>query len=132
MSNQSNITIYLKLMLMALFWGGTFIAGKALAGNVQPAAAAFLRFAIAAIVLLIITLRTQKKLPAVRKQQWLPLLLLGLSGVFGYNIFFFRGLQLIEAGRAAVIIANNPLVIAIFAALLFGEILNRTKGFSSR
>lgn len=127
MSNQSNTTVYLKLMMMALFWGGTFIAGKSLAGNVQPASAAFLRFAIAAIVLLIITLRTQKKLPTVRKKQWLPLLLLGLSGVFGYNIFFFRGLQLIEAGRAAVIIANNPIVIAIFAALLFGEKLNGLK-----
>ena len=127
MSNQSNLTVYLKLMLMALFWGGTFIAGKSLAGNVSPAAAAFLRFMIAAIVLLIITLRNQKTLPAVRKKQWLPLLLLGLSGVFGYNIFFFRGLELIEAGRAAVIIANNPIVIAVFAALFFGEKLNFIK-----
>ena len=127
MSSQSTFTIYLKLLLMALFWGGTFIAGRLLVGEVQPFAAAFLRFTIATIVLLIITLRSYKKLPTVPRDQWLPLLLLGLSGVFAYNLFFFRGLQLIEAGRAAVIIANNPIVIAIFAALLFGEKLNLLK-----
>ncbi len=127
MSKQSNTVVYLKLLLMALFWGGTFIAGKSLAGHVLPASAAFLRFTIAAIVLLAITLRSQKKLSRIRKNQYLPLLLLGFSGVFGYNIFFFRGLELIDAGRAAVIIANNPIVIAVFAALFFGEKLNISK-----
>jgi len=127
MSNPTNLTIYLKLLLMALFWGGTFIAGRLLVGEVEPFAAAFLRFTIASIVLLIITLRTHKKLPPVQRNQWFPLLILGLSGVFAYNVFFFRGLQLIEAGRAAVIIANNPIVIAIFAAIFFGERLNPLK-----
>lgn len=112
---------------MALFWGGTFIAGRLLVGEVEPFAAAFLRFAIASITLLIITLRTHKKLPPIQRNQWFPLLILGLSGVFAYNAFFFRGLQLIEAGRAAVIIANNPIIIAIFAAIFFGEKLNLLK-----
>lgn len=127
MPSQSTFMIYIKLLLMAFFWGGTFIAGRLLAGEVQPFSAAFVRFAIASIVLVIITLRSHKKLPPVQRNQWFPLLLLGLSGVFAYNIFFFRGLQLIEAGRAAVIIANNPIVIAIFAAILFGEKLNLQK-----
>ena len=127
MPNQTNVTIYSRLLLMALFWGGTFIAGRLLVGEVQAFSAAFLRFAIASVVLLIITLRTHNKLPPVQREQWLPLLILGLSGVFAYNVFFFRGLQLIEAGRAAVIIANNPIVIAIFAAILFGEKLNLLK-----
>ena len=34
------------------------------------------------------------------------MVLLGLTGIFAYNVFFFKGLQMIEAGRAAVIIAN--------------------------
>jgi drug/metabolite transporter (DMT)-like permease len=127
MSNQTTLTVYLKLLLMALFWGGTFIAGRLLVGEVQAFSAAFLRFAIASIVLLVITLRSHKKLPTIQRDQWFLLFVLGLSGVFTYNFFFFRGLQLIEAGRAAVIIANNPVVIALFAALLFGEKLNLSK-----
>jgi hypothetical protein len=27
---------YVKLLLMAVFWGGTFIAGRVVAGDVQP------------------------------------------------------------------------------------------------
>jgi len=38
-----------------------------------------------------------------------------------------EGLQLIEAGRAAVIIANNPIFIALLSALLFKERLNRVQ-----
>ena len=39
--------IYLKLLLTAVFWGGTFVAGRSLAQNVGPYSAAFLRFAVA-------------------------------------------------------------------------------------
>jgi drug/metabolite transporter (DMT)-like permease len=38
---------YIKLLLMAIFWGGTFVAGRTLAQTVGPFAAAFFRFAIA-------------------------------------------------------------------------------------
>ena len=127
MCKHKNLTVYLKLLLMALFWGGTFIAGRFLAGEIQAFSAAFLRFSIASVVLLVITLRSYKQLPPVPRKQWFPLFVLGLSGVFAYNFFFFRGLQVIEAGRAAVIIANNPIVIAVFAAIFFGEKLNFSK-----
>ena len=42
---------YLKLLLTAFFWGGTFIAGRSLAGLVGPFSAAFLRFAVASVFL---------------------------------------------------------------------------------
>lgn len=129
MTRPNSLIIYLKLLLMALFWGGTFIAGRRLAGEVAPFSAAFLRFAIAAAVLLQITLRRYRCLPGVPRQDWAAVVLLGLSGVFAYNVFFFKGLELVEAGRAAVIIANNPIAIALFAALLFGERLNPGKIF---
>lgn len=116
-------TTYLKLFFTALFWGGTFIAGKLLAGEVPPFSAAFLRFAIAAVVLLLLTRHQHDGLPRLNRDDLFPLLLLGLSGVFAYNVFFFAGLMRIEASRAAVIIANNPVVIALFAALLLGETL---------
>ncbi|MBN1957447.1 MAG: DMT family transporter [Desulfuromonadales bacterium] len=127
MPEQSNLIIYLKLLLMALFWGGTFIAGRLLAGEVSPFSAAFLRFSIASLALIVLTLRQYGTLPPVSRQQRLPLLFLGLSGIFAYNAFFFKGLESIEAGRAAVIIANNPIFIALFAALFFKESLNPAK-----
>ena len=113
--------VYLKLFLTAVFWGGTFIAGRILAKEVGPYSASFLRFAVAAICLALITFRLESRLPRVDGKQLGGLVLLALTGVFAYNIFFFTGLQTIEAGRAAVIIACNPVFIALFSALLFGE-----------
>ena len=127
MPADSNLTTYLKLLLMAIFWGGTFIAGRLLGSYAAPFSSAFIRFSIASVALVLICLRTPGGLPRIRKNQWFPLLLLGLSGIFSYNAFFFKGLELIEASRAAVIIANNPIIIALFAALLLGEKLTLPK-----
>ncbi len=127
MTTESNALTYIKLLLMAFFWGGTFIAGRLLVGEVSPFSAAFLRFTIASATLLCLTRRHCGSFPRVHSDQWGPLLLLGASGVFAYNAFFFSGLKLIEAGRAAVIIANNPVFIGLFAALLFKEKLTWKK-----
>ena len=119
--------IYLKLLLTAIFWGGTFVAGRSLAQNVGPFSAAFFRFAIASLFLVFLTWRAEGKFTVLKKRQILPVLLLGLTGVFCYNLFFFKGLKLIEASRAAIIIANNPVFIALFSALVFKEKLNWLK-----
>jgi len=113
--------IYVQLLLTAFFWGGTFIAGRAVAGHVAPFSAAFLRFAVASACLALILWKYEGGIPRPRRGQLLPILAMGMTGVFSYNFCFFKGLQMIQAGRAAVIIANNPVFIALFAALLFGE-----------
>ncbi len=112
-----------------LLWGGTFIAGRALAGYVTPTNGAFLRFAIATISLLVLTYVHDGKIGLPPKKKWLSLVILGLTGVFGYNVLFLTGLQHISAGRAALIIALNPLVITIFARLFLGEQLNIKQSF---
>jgi drug/metabolite transporter (DMT)-like permease len=100
--------VYFKLILTAFLWGGTFIAGKMIAHSVQPVCAAFLRFAIATLFLLMLTVRIHGRIPALGRRQILPVLLLGLTGVFAYNILFLTGLKYIHAGRAALIVATNP------------------------
>jgi drug/metabolite transporter (DMT)-like permease len=119
--------IYFKLLLTAFFWGGTFIAGRLLASGVDPQAAAFLRFGIASLFLLAYTIRAEGRLPLPRKNQVIPVVLLGLTGVFAYNILFFTGLKYIHAGRAALIIATNPVLISLLSALFFKESLNWIK-----
>lgn len=110
-----------------LLWGGTFIAGRLLAGAVTPVDSAFFRFFIASLALLPVVLYTEKKLPVPPMRCWLPLLLLGMTGIFAYNICFFYGLQHISAGRAALIIASTPLAITLFAACFLGEELTLLK-----
>jgi len=113
--------IYLKLVLTMIFWGGTFVAGRQLAGQMGPFAAAFIRFTIATACLLAFVRAREGGLPRLDRRSLLGVLLLGATGVFAYNAFFFTGLASVPAGRAAVIIAANPIGIALGAALFFGE-----------
>jgi drug/metabolite transporter (DMT)-like permease len=123
----SRMLVYVKLFLMATFWGGTFVAARIAARDVGPFSGAFLRFTVASALLLALTLRAEGRFPPIRRGQIIPLLLLGMTGVFAYNFFFFKGLKLIQAGRASLIIACNPVFITLFAALIFKERLNVIK-----
>ncbi|MFP4297567.1 MAG: DMT family transporter [Spirulinaceae cyanobacterium] len=116
--------VYVKLLLTAVIWGGTFIAGRVVVQEMGAFAAAFVRFAIASIALLLLLYRREKKLVFPARAQLLPLILLGLTGVFAYNAFFFLGLQTITASRAALIIALNPVAIAIGSVLFLQEKLS--------
>jgi len=127
MDRKSLFWTYAKLLLTALFWGGTFIAGRVVVRNVGPYSASFLRFAIASVLLAGIAWRTEGRNMILNKGQILPVIVLGLSGVFAYNIFFLKGLKLIEAGRASMIIANNPIFIALCSAIFFKERLTAAR-----
>jgi len=113
--------VYIKLFVTALFWGGTFIAGRQVAQDLGPFSIAFLRFAMASVLLLSLTRIREGGLPRVSLGQLLLVTLLGLTGVFAYNALFFKGLSLIEAGRAALIVATCPAFIAIASALFLRE-----------
>jgi drug/metabolite transporter (DMT)-like permease len=119
--------IYGKLFLTAIFWGGTFVAARVIAQDMGPFSASFLRFFTASFFLIALILWKEGKLPRLRRHQVIPAVLLGMTGVFAYNVFFFLGLKTVTAGRAALIVANNPVFISLLSAILFGERLHSGK-----
>lgn len=121
MKKYSGFVVHVKLLLTAIFWGATFIAGRIVTQQVGPFSAAFIRFVIASVCLVLVTWQTEGPLPRLQKYQILPVIFLGISGVFVYNVMFFLGLKTVEAGRASVIIATNPVFIALFSSLIFKE-----------
>jgi drug/metabolite transporter (DMT)-like permease len=118
--------VYIKLLSSMIIWGATWVSGRFVAGHLEPFCAAFLRFFVASLFMVFMTMRMEGKPLRLEKAYVLPAFLLGLTGVFAYNAFFFRGLQVVEAGRAALIIAVAPTVIALFSRLLFKENIGRT------
>jgi drug/metabolite transporter (DMT)-like permease len=122
------MVIYCKLILATIFWGGTFTAGRLLAQDMGPFSAGFLRFLVASLILAAVALRTESGFTAIRKDQWLWVILLGLTGVFAYNLLFFLGLKTVIAGRAALIVATNPIFITLLSALLFKDRITPLKG----
>jgi drug/metabolite transporter (DMT)-like permease len=115
------MTVYAKLLLTTLFWGGAFVAGKHVAGHLDPFSVAFLRFAMAALLLLGLIWKKEHRLPRLDHTQTLAVLLLGATGIFAYNAMFFKGLSLIEASRASLIIATCPAFIALASAMVLRE-----------
>lgn len=122
------LSTYFFLAMAAVFWGGTFVAGRHLASLIDPYGAGFLRFLIASILLLAWLYWQLGRFPAVNRRQLLAVILLGASGVMAYNLLFFAGLQSVEAGRASLIIAANPVLIALASAWLFHEPLGPLRG----
>lgn len=117
----------LALFATAVLWGGTFIAGRLLASEINPLPAAFLRFVAASAFLGVLLLRREGPPPRLSGRTLLLLAGLGATGVLGYNAFFFLGLKTVPAGRASLIVAANPVVIALLARLFFKEFLGPSK-----
>ena len=115
------------------FWGGTWIAGRVIAQEVSaPLGIAALRFVVTALVLAGAVLFSGQALPRLQtSREWGVVCGLGFFGIFLYGLCFFYGLQHISAGRGALVVALNPVVIVI-AAWLFGqERMNRRKALGS-
>ncbi|MBG0791506.1 MAG: DMT family transporter [Desulfovibrionaceae bacterium] len=112
---------YILLVISMMLWGGTWVAGRILAQSINPMSAAFLRFTLASIGLVVMCWRAGGGMPRLARGQVLPVAFIGATGVFAYSYFFFTGLQTTSAGRAALIVACIPVCVAALSAVLYKE-----------
>ena len=84
-----------------------------------------LRFWSAFLILLPLLLAVEKRLPQLRPRDLGFTALLALFGLVFYNLFFLGALELIPAGRTALVVALNPILTAVAMAVAFGERLPR-------
>lgn len=113
--------IVVKLVLVAVIWGGTFIAGRVAAPEMPPTTAALVRYVTASLALVATTFATEGGLPKLDRRQWLMVTALGFAGVAGYNYLFMVGLETVPASRGSLIMALNPAATMIGAALFLRE-----------
>jgi drug/metabolite transporter (DMT)-like permease len=114
---------------MGVFWSGVFPAISILLKSMGLFTSVFLRFACAALVLLLLLYLRERRLPRLSPRELVMVVGLGLLGITVYNTLFTAGLALVEASRAALIVPTNPAFTALFAALLLKERLGRTRAF---
>jgi drug/metabolite transporter (DMT)-like permease len=111
----------LKLVLVSFLWGGQFVAARITAMEAPPFTASFLRFVFATAALLVLHLTREKRFIRLTMRQWTWLTLLGLSGVFLYNLFFFSALAIAPAGRSSVVVAMTPTVVSVASIIFFKD-----------
>ncbi|MDQ0340701.1 drug/metabolite transporter (DMT)-like permease [Caldalkalibacillus uzonensis] len=118
---QSYWKIYLLMLFVPLFWGGTFPAAQHVITEIPPITAAAIRFGTAGLILLFISLyRSEWNFKEI-KQRWAGLLLMALTGIFAYNTFFFFALNYTSAINGSLIMATTPVFMTLGAVLFLKE-----------
>lgn len=112
---------------LCFIWGSTWLAIKAGLEFLPPFVFAGIRFATAAIALMMLTKLLHARIPRDRSS-WIIMLFLGLFQIsLPYGLVFW-GEQYISSGLAAVLFATLPFFVVIFAHLLVkNEKLTRFK-----
>jgi drug/metabolite transporter (DMT)-like permease len=113
-----NIKIYLMATLAAIFWGANFNLARPVLAEMSPYIAGASRYVLAAAVMVLIV---QFKRDLIPLSQFKAYLVLGVVGVFGFNLFFFLGMETSSAVNGALIMALNPLLTAVLGLLILGD-----------
>ncbi|MCM3341870.1 DMT family transporter [Paenibacillus sp. MER TA 81-3] len=114
-------SMYVWMLLVPLFWGGSFATAKHVVTEIPPLVAATIRFGMAGMILaLIVTIRSVWKMD-VLKVRWKGLLFIAVTGIFGYNALFFVGLHYTSVINGSLIIATMPVFTALGAVLFLKE-----------
>ena len=114
-------SVYLLVMVATLFWGANFVLAGEVMVDVSPLWAAALRFILGSTIMLAIVHWRGAELRSPLRQHAWTYVMLGTVGIGAFNLLFFFALQHTSAANAALIMATNPLLTTILAAIVLGE-----------
>ena len=109
---------YLLLSLCSLIWAGNWVVGRAIRDTVPPAALAFWRWSIAALILAPIVLPRLKGQGRVLTRHWKVLVLLGGTGISLFQFLVYTGLRYTNAVNAMLMNSALPLFMVLVAWLI--------------
>lgn len=115
---MGNIKTYLMATMAAVFWGANFNLARPVLAEMSPYIAGASRYVLAAAVMVAIVWVKKDVIPL---RHWKAYLVLGIVGVFGFNLCFFLGMETSSAVNGALIMGLNPLLTAIIGYLLLGD-----------
>jgi drug/metabolite transporter (DMT)-like permease len=109
------------LILANLFWAGNIVLGRGLAGHVPPIALAYWRWTSAFLIAFGFAWPYLKMDAPVLLRHWRMMLLLSATGIATYNTLSYIGLTDTTALNVLLLQSAGPLVIIVWAFVLFGE-----------
>ncbi|WNF36784.1 DMT family transporter [Bacillaceae bacterium IKA-2] len=124
LSNQSP---YLLLILATMIWGGNFVIGRAIVGELPPFTLSFLRWILAALIFIPfvwgeLVIQKEKLL-----KHWRPLLLMSLTGIAGFNTMLYAGLHYTTSINASLVNTTAPVLFAALAYFILKEGINKNQ-----
>lgn len=113
------INTYLMATMAAIFWGANFNLAKPVMAEMGPYLAGASRYILAAAIMILIAQLRREEIPLRHVRSYL---IMGVVGVFGFNLFFFLGMETTSAVNGALIMALNPLLTAILGYLILRDV----------
>jgi drug/metabolite transporter (DMT)-like permease len=118
--------IEFSLFLVALIWALNFTVVKSALAEIDPLSFNGLRFIFAAAVVWAV-LFYRDQLFSIPKEDWLPLLGMGILGNLIYQGLFIIGIDYTYAANAAVMLGTIPIWVALFSHFFNIEQMNILK-----
>ncbi|HUX82232.1 MAG TPA: DMT family transporter [Halothiobacillus sp.] len=115
------LPVYAMVIAATFFAGANFVLAGMILPEISTAWAAALRFLLGTLFLLPIILWQRAPVIQLIRRNWLAYLILGGVGITGFNLLFFDAMNTTTADNAALIMATNPLITTILAALILRE-----------
>lgn len=112
---------YFLLSLMALFWAGNHILGRAVAGQIPPVALSFLRWSFATLIVLPFALPHLRRDWPVLREKWLFLGILGTIGGGAFNTLQYIALNYTTALNSLILNSTGPILIAVACVFIFKD-----------
>jgi drug/metabolite transporter (DMT)-like permease len=115
---MASLATYLSVAVAAILWGSNFNLVKPVVAEMEPLIAAADRYLIAAGIMLVITYATGNRLTWRHARIYL---ILGVLGVFGFNLFFFLGMSSTSPVNGALIMGLNPVLTSLIGSWILGD-----------
>ncbi len=109
------------VFLTFFIWSTSFTLGKVTLLSAPPVFLTSARMLIAGVLLLGFLAVVKREELKIKKHQFFPLILLGLTAVYLTNIFEFWGLQFLTSAKACLIYSLSPFITALLSYFQFKE-----------
>jgi len=114
----------LLLVFVNMLWAGSSLMGKNALTVLGPSTLAFLRFGPSALLLFLVA-RARGEVFRVERRDWGGFLVLGGLGIAVTYGVYYNGLAETTATESTLLMASEPILIALAARIMLGEQLRR-------
>lgn len=112
------------LILSILFWSGNYILGRAVVNTIPPFTLTYLRWLEAGLIFLPFCWQELRDNWDVIKKEKLYFVILGLTGIMGFNMFQYLAVKHTTAVNATIINAATPIFTASLSFVILKERLS--------
>ena len=116
---------YILLIIATLLWGGNFVIGRAVTGDIEPITLALLRWCTAFIVFLPIAYRPLKQEWHKLKANFHIVIILAITGVAAFNTLVYIGVHYTTSINASLMNSSTPIIIYLLSFFFLKERLSK-------